>query len=76
MCYCWKLNNMLNVFKYININGCKLCAFDIIIHDTWYKVWNANVSCNVPYTCNMRYMHWHFCIAYARGHRIESGVCA
>ena len=26
VCYCWKLNNMLNI--------CKLCEFDIIIHDT------------------------------------------
>ena len=58
------------------MNGCELCEFDIIMHDTQYKVWNLNVSCSVPYTCNMRYMHWHVCIAYAQGHRIVLGVCA
>ena len=32
------------VFRFIDIDGCKLYAVDIIIHDTKYKIWYVNVS--------------------------------
>ena len=35
------------VFIYIDIDGCKLYAVDIIIHDTKYKIWYVNVSYSI-----------------------------
>ena len=35
------------VFRYIDMDGCKLYSFDIIIHDTEYKIWYANVSYSI-----------------------------
>ena len=35
------------VFRCIDIDGCKLYAFDIIIHDTEYKIWYVNVSYSI-----------------------------
>ena len=32
------------VFRYIDMDGFKLYAVDIIIHDTEYKIWYVNVS--------------------------------
>ena len=51
------------VFRYIDIDGCKLYACNIIIHDTEHKIWYVNVSYSIH---TMK-----FCIAYARGHRIK-----
>ena len=51
------------VFRYIDMDGCKLYAVDIIIHDTEYKIWYVNVSYRIHTVA--------FCIAYARGHRIK-----
>ena len=31
------------VFRNIDMDGCKLYAIDIIIHDTEYKIWYVNV---------------------------------
>ena len=41
------------VFRYIDMNGCKLYAVDIIIHDTEYKIWYVNVSYSIHYACDM-----------------------
>ena len=35
------------VFRYIDMDGCKLYVVDIIIHDTEYKIWYVNVSCSI-----------------------------
>ena len=35
------------VFRYIDIDGCKFYAFDIIIYDTEYKIWYMNVSFSI-----------------------------
>ena len=35
------------VFRYIDMDGCKLYAFGIIIHDTEYKIWYVNVSYSI-----------------------------
>ena len=43
----------IRVFRYIDMNGCKLYAVDIIIHDTEYKIWYVNVSYNIHYACDM-----------------------
>ena len=32
------------VFRCIDMDRCKLYAFDIIIHDTEYKIWYVKVS--------------------------------
>ena len=41
------------VFKYIDMDGCKLYAVDIIIHDTKYKIWYVNVSSIIHYACDI-----------------------
>ena len=51
------------VFRYIDMDGCKLYAVDIIIHDTEYKIWYVNVSYSIHTVA--------FCIAYAWGHPIK-----
>ena len=35
------------VFRYIDMDGCKLYAVDIIIHDAEYKIWYVNVSYSI-----------------------------
>ena len=65
-------------FKYVDIfdiskNGCKLYAFDIIIHDTWHKVRFINCS---MYTCNMSEHAMAFYIAYAQETSHFIGVSA
>ena len=35
------------VFRYIDMDGCKLYVLDIIIHDTEYKIWYVNVSYSI-----------------------------
>ena len=35
------------LFRYIDMDGCKLYAVDIIIHDTEYKIWYVNVSYSI-----------------------------
>ena len=32
------------VFRYIDMDGCKLYVVYIIIHDTEYKIWYVNIS--------------------------------
>ena len=41
------------IFRYIDIDGCKLYAVDIIIHDTEYKILYVNVSYSIHYACDM-----------------------
>ena len=41
------------MFRYIDMDECKLYAVDIIIHDTKYKIWYVNVSYNIHYACDM-----------------------
>ena len=44
------------MFRYIDMDGCKLYAVDIIIHDTDYKIWYVNVSYIIHYACDT-YQH-------------------
>ena len=41
------------VFRYIDIDGCKLYEVDIIMNDTEYKIWYVNVSYGIHYACDM-----------------------
>ena len=41
------------VFRYIDMDECKLYAIDIIIHDIKYKIWYVNVSYNINYACDV-----------------------
>ena len=41
------------VFRYIDMDGCKLYAVDIILPNTKYKIWYVNVSYNIHYACDM-----------------------
>ena len=51
------------MFRYIDMDGCKLYAVVIIIHDTEYKIWYVNVSYSIHTVAS--------CIAYALGHCIK-----
>ena len=51
------------VFRYIDMDGCKLYVVDIIIHDIENKIWYVNVS----YSIHTVASH----ITYARGHHIK-----
>ena len=35
------------MFRYIDMDGCKLYTIDIIIHGTEYKIWYVNVSYSI-----------------------------
>ena len=48
---CWFM--LICVFRYIDMDGCKLYVVDIIIHDIEYKIWYVNVSHSIHYSCNM-----------------------
>ena len=41
------------VFRYIDMDGCKLYVVDITIHNTEYKIWYVNVSYSIHYACDM-----------------------
>ena len=41
------------VFRYINMDECKLYVVDIIINDTKYKIWYVNVSHSIHYACDV-----------------------
>ena len=41
------------MFRYIDMDGCKLYAVDIIIHDNEYKIWYVNISYNIHHACEM-----------------------
>ena len=41
------------VFRYIDMDECKLYAVAIIIHDTEYKIWYVNVSYSILYAYDM-----------------------
>ena len=43
----------IRVFRYIDMDRCKLYAVNIIIHDTEYKIWYVNVSYSIHYACDM-----------------------
>ena len=57
------------VFRYIDMDGCKLYVVDIIINDTKHKIWYVNVSYSIHYACDMIYcndiiaLHMHGDIA-------------
>ena len=44
---------VIYVFRHIEMDGCKLYAVDLIIHDTEYKIWYVNVSYSIHYACEM-----------------------
>ena len=50
------------VFRYIDMDGCKLYAVDIVIHDIEYKIWNVNVSYSIH---TMEFLH---CICTGTSH--------
>ena len=41
------------VFRYIDIDGYKLYAVDIIVHDIEYKICYVIVSYRINYACDM-----------------------
>ena len=41
------------MFRYIDMDGCKSYAVDIIIHDDEYKIRYVNVSYSIYYACDM-----------------------
>ena len=43
------------VFRYIDMDGCKLYVVDIIIHDTKYKIWYVNASYS---THTLAFLHY------------------
>ena len=41
------------VFRYIDLDGGKLYAVDIVIHDIEHKIWYVNFSYRIHYACDM-----------------------
>ena len=44
---------LICVFRYIDMDGYKLYAVDIIVHDIEYKIWYVIVSYSIHYACDM-----------------------